>query len=199
MHSTTQQTLRRFGRYFIQYKMSGLFLIASVILGSIARNIPALYYKKFFDLLAEGEGGSALVAPALIGVLGTIACIEGINWAIQRAVSFLNTYLETRITADVSQDCFETLHRHSFSFFNNNFVGSLVKRAHRFVGALTLVLDQVVWTLLPLFVNVTMIMVVPSGPTKFQVPPSLLVAICIFTVVLFGWFAGFQIICCGVA
>jgi ATP-binding cassette subfamily B protein len=154
----------RYLSYVRQYRWSTFALIMVVAIGSLSRNVPPLYYKKFFDLLASATAGDKeFVAVGLVGILGILALIEGINWTAWRLASLLNTYVETRISSAASQDCFETLHRHSFSFFNNNFVGSLTKKAYRFVGGMSMVLDQVVWTLLPLVLNVGMITVVLYG------------------------------------
>lgn len=186
MQNTSKQTIRLFGRYLLKYRVSGFFLALAIISASIAHNIPALYYKDFFDLLTTADpNGAAVVAKQLIMVLGTIAFIEGGNWFFWRAATFLNTHVETRITGAANQDCFEILHRHSFSFFNNNFVGSLVKRAHRFVSALAQMLDLIVWTIVPLGVNVVMITIVLAQRARFL---AVLVAIWTLVFLTVNWF-----------
>jgi ATP-binding cassette subfamily B protein len=158
-NNTTKKTIYRYAHYLRRYALSSSLLVCAVVGASIIHNIPPLFYKDFFDVLAVGEPGG-VAAQQLVALLGMIALAQGANWLFWRAATFLSTHVETNVTVDVNQDCFNTLHRHSFSFFNNNFVGSLVKKAHRFVNALTLMLDQVVWTLLPLVVNVVMIITV---------------------------------------
>jgi ATP-binding cassette subfamily B protein len=53
----------------------------------------------------------------------------------------------------LANQCFSYLHRHSFSFFNNNFVGSLTKKVKWFNGAFENIMDNVIWNVLPMIVN----------------------------------------------
>jgi len=52
-----------------------------------------------------------------------------------------------------SNVCFAKLHLHSFSFFNNSFVGALVKKVKWFTGAFENLSDRVIWDVLPLLVS----------------------------------------------
>jgi ATP-binding cassette subfamily B protein len=62
--------------------------------------------------------------------------------------------------ADIANSCFEYLHNHSVTFFNNNFVGSLVKRVNRFSRAFEGIADIIEWEFVPIFVNLTIITIV---------------------------------------
>lgn len=156
MPSTARQTLSLYARHSLKYPLRTLFLLLLIIAASIVHNISPLYYKKFFDILSGAVPGNA-VAHQLALVLGMVAIVEGINWFLWRAGTVFDTYVQSAVLTDLNQTCFDALHRHSFSFFNNNFVGSLIKRAHRFINAFALLLDQLIWTLIPLVVNVFMI------------------------------------------
>jgi len=58
------------------------------------------------------------------------------------------------------QTCFSYLHRHSVSFFNNNFVGSLVKKINRFPSSFLGLTDLLLFDVISLFVNTVFIIVV---------------------------------------
>ncbi len=161
-HATIKQTALTYLKHIKAYRLGMAGLIAAVTLGTISRNIPALYYKKFFDVLAEPGLSLAAARDVLVHILVIIGVISLANWLIQRIVDILSTRLETGITVDLYVTCFSVLHRHSFAFFNNNFVGSLVKRVNRFVGAFSLIMDQMFFTLIPLLVNIIMVSVVLS-------------------------------------
>ncbi len=55
---------------------------------------------------------------------------------------------------------YKYLHKHSFSYFNDNFAGSFVKRVSYFPKALEQIADEFVWNLLPLTVSIIFITVV---------------------------------------
>jgi ATP-binding cassette, subfamily B, bacterial len=52
------------------------------------------------------------------------------------------------------------LMQHSYSFFVNNFAGSLVQKVNRFARAFERITDDLIWNLLPLFVRIVGILVV---------------------------------------
>jgi ATP-binding cassette subfamily B protein len=61
-------------------------------------------------------------------------------------------YFLSRLIAEVNQASFSCLHKHSFSFFSNNFSGSLVKKVNYFARAIEDILDNIIWSLIPLVV-----------------------------------------------
>src|SRR5581483_9243915 len=58
------------------------------------------------------------------------------------------------------QQSYDYLMEHSYSFFANNFVGSLVQRVNRFARAFERFSDNVIWNILPLLVRVVSVLVV---------------------------------------
>jgi len=140
-----------------------MFVLSTTIImaGSLAI-IEPLFYKKFFDVLVAGGSREVLVS-----LLGTILTLYLIEWALWRIAGFINSYFQTRVMGDLSITCFNYLHKHSFSFFNNNFVGSLVKRVNRFYHAFEGVADACTWDLLPIIVDVILVIIVLSTRSPF--------------------------------
>lgn len=142
----------------------GFWLLISIILvtvigGASSGVIIPLYFKRFFDVLTQSTNVQTAV-PALIHVLLLIAGLEVGRWFFWRVAGFTNTYFQPAVMARLANRCFAYLHKHSFSYFNNNFVGSLVKRVNWFVRAFESVADKITWVLLPLFVELTIVIFV---------------------------------------
>ncbi len=153
MKYNTKLTFRIFWQHVKKYKISGIVLFASLILASISNLISPILYKKFFDILASGASADA-EAPKLISILITLLLVYIIAWIFWRLAEFFNNYFQTNIMADLANTCFAYVHKHSFSFFQNNFVGSIVKKVNRFYRAFEQVADTVIWDLTPMIVDV---------------------------------------------
>lgn len=120
-----------------------------------------LFYKKFFDAISSG-GAREVVASSLVRILLVVALLEFVNWIFWRVSNIAANYFETGVIADLSNKCFAYLHKHSYSYFIDNFGGSLVKRVKWFTGAFEQVTDKVVWNILPLVVGVVSMFIVLS-------------------------------------
>lgn len=159
MKDNTKKTLKIYWQHVLNYKVSGVIIFLSVVSAAFLDVVIPWYFKQFFDVLAAGGPGPA-AAKSLIGILVIIAGLNLIQWIFWRIATFTNSYFQPRILADLANDCFAYLHKHSFAFFNNSFVGSLVKRVKWFVRAFEVVADRITWDLLPLVVNIGAIAVV---------------------------------------
>ena len=135
MKDNTKKTIKLYLQAIGKYKLMGaVIFIASVLIYTIENLIP-FYFKKFFDILVSNSGGVEDTATKLLGILSLIAVLFFSTWVLWRINTFSLNYFESKILSDLANRCFAYLHRHSFSFFNNNFVGSLVKKVNWFVRA----------------------------------------------------------------
>ena len=124
MKNNTKQTLKIFWRHAKQYKISSIVVLLSMIAVSITNTVTPLYYKKFFDILTENVLEKSTLVPKLINILLFIFFLEMIHWFFWRIATFFSSYFQTRSIADIANTCFKYLHLHSYSYFNNTFVGS---------------------------------------------------------------------------
>ncbi len=150
MQYLTKHTFRIFWQHLWHYKWSVLVILFGVIGGAVTNIIAPLFYKQFFDVLVNSSGvreGNALVV-----ILGKISLVYFLGWLCWRAVTFFMAYFQTNAMADLENTSFSYLHKHSVSFFNNNFVGSLVKKVNRFSHSFEMITDMIVWDLLPMIV-----------------------------------------------
>ena len=142
-----------------KYKFVVFVISISIVIGSVTNIIVPLYYKDFFNILATGSQVSSEVV-VLISLLIKILVVYLIGWAFWRVATFFSSYFQTSMMADLSNTCFGYLHLHSVNFFNNNFVGSLVKRVNRFSRAFEGIADIISWELLPVLTDIVLIVVI---------------------------------------
>ncbi len=159
MKDNTKKTLQIYLRHCLKYKVSFFFIIFAVMAAAANNAIFPLFLKKFFDILAAGGAVNSIVAH-LIKILLILLGLDLLNWIFWRVANFGMTYLQPRVIADLSNTCFTYLHKHSYNFFENNFVGSLTKRVKWFANAFEVIHDKLVWNLVPLFTNVVIIVFV---------------------------------------
>ena len=187
--SYTKETLGIFWKSALRYKWLCAGTIVSVMVSALLGVISPIYLKKFFDVISSAPGNAGI--DAIFGIVFMIAVLKGLEWLFMNISNFFDVKFKVRVTADLSTKCFRYVHKHSFSFFNNNFVGSLVKRVRSFSHAFETVADSMIWDLAPLVVSVAFILFV-----LFRMSPLLgwgivgwIVAYCFISV----WFSRFKL------
>lgn len=140
MKTSTKQTLKIYWQHARQYSGSLLVLLVTLIgFNSIEIYIP-FWYKSFFNTLATGN--TSAVKP-LISIITAILILNFISWIFRRVGHLRINFFEPRVMSDLVNTCYEYLHKHSINFFNNNFVGSLVRRVNRFARSFEQIADLV--------------------------------------------------------
>ena len=159
MKNNTRKTIKIYWSHIIKYKLSGSIILFSIIAGSAISVIIPLYYKKFFDILGTDQARE-VIADGLIDVLIIILIVHFINWIAWRMADFFLPHFYAQLIADIQDTCFKYLHKHSFSYFNNNFVGALVKRVGYFSNSFRDILDRILWDFIPLIIKMSVIVIV---------------------------------------
>lgn len=136
-------------------------LIIFVIFANITGIITPIFYKQFFDIIAK-SGDKAIVAPKLLMIVTYILLLNILFWFFYRIATLSNVKYQMNTIARLKQNSYNHLIEHSYSFFTNNFVGSLVQRVNRFTRAFERLSDNLSWTLLPLAVKLISIFIVVS-------------------------------------
>lgn len=150
MKNNTSQTLKIYWQHAKAYP--GLFWVCllTTILGALSTVVVPLFFRQFFDVLSVGvkdvETVNKLVS--ILVFIGLTLLFEFIFWRIG---AWANIPLEARTMADLSRTCFNYMHKHSFAYFSNNFVGSLVKRVNWFIRAFESLADKIVFNFIPTF------------------------------------------------
>ncbi len=158
MQYRTKQTFKIYWEHAKTRFFLMLAILSSMTVAGILNIIIPLYFKDFFDVLASTD--KIFASGILFKILLVIALLEIIKWSFGRIALFGVVFFESKIIADLSNVCFEYLHKHSFSYFNNNFVGSLVKKVNRFTRSFESLFDNFIFRFMPLVVNIVAIIVV---------------------------------------
>lgn len=184
MENYTKKTLGIFLKHSLRYKLL-MFLILFSITGAVLTNvILPLYYKAFFDVLASNQSRGVIYRD-LISILTNILMTSFVGWAYWRVTTFSIIYFQAKVITDITNMCFEYLHKHSFSYFNNNFTGSLVKRVGYFARAFEDIADKISWDIIPIIIEITVITAVLFS-RSYMLGTALIVWIAIFITI--NWF-----------
>lgn len=179
MNVTKKDTLTIYWRAVRNHKPSLTCAVIGVVAGAIVSTIHPIFYKKLFDLLARPESPATLY-PQLLEVFFILLAFACANWALHRIADFGNNIFLTSVKADIKERAFSALLHHSYAFFTNSFAGALVRRVHRLSSdGFEVFADKLLWTLLPLGVQLVGIAIVLS----LNLP--------VFAVVFVVWFVLF--------
>jgi ATP-binding cassette, subfamily B, bacterial len=159
MKNQTKKTFKIYWENILNYKKSSFGILIAVIGAGVTNSLVPVFYKNFFNNLTGSQPKNILYTNLLF-ILLTIGILELLRWASWRAVNFLVSFMESHVMADLSNKCFAYLHKHSFSYFNNNFTGSMVKKAKSFVSAFETIIDQFIFNIFPSIINITVITIV---------------------------------------
>ena len=162
MKTNSLQTIKFYYRQALRYRWVALMMLLSSAISSAMGVIIPLYFKDLFNLIASSTDKN-IASITAFHLLLVIASLSLIQWALWRVNNFSANYFESKSLADLSNQCFSYLHLHSSSFFNNNFVGSLVKRVNWFVRGFEAITDRLIFNLVPLIVSVSAIIIVLLG------------------------------------
>jgi ATP-binding cassette subfamily B protein len=142
-------------------KLELFLLLFFIILSSITSIIVPVFYGRFFNVIAEA-GDKTAIANQLLFIIIEIAALNGLVWLFYRLATISNNSYQTATIGRLKQQAYDYLMEHSYSFFTNNFTGSLVQRVNRFARAFETLSDRLIWDVLPLFVRIISIIVIVS-------------------------------------
>ncbi len=133
-----------------------LFCVISI--NVVAAIIP-LFYKHFFDVITAG-GARADIAPQLLWIIALVAVLNGYIWLAFRFGTFWNISYVSDTLVRLKQQAYDYLMEHSYSFFTNNFTGSLTQKVNRFGRSFQSLSDRLIWDMLSLLIKVAAIITI---------------------------------------
>ena len=158
MKNYTTKTLQIFWQHAKKYPLPVFSICVGILAHTILQNAQPVLYKKLIDVLVLSDFKNNLNPAAHI--IWIILVVSIIRLAVARSFNFINNYFQPRVMADLNSTCFAYLHRHSFSFFNDTFVGSLVTKVKRYERAFELIADQLTFDLGRTFLDILVILAV---------------------------------------
>jgi ATP-binding cassette subfamily B protein len=165
-----------FGAYFTYFLMNVVNIIVPI------------FYKKFFDLLTQTGGEKVLLLPGLFRLIIIIAVIHLTSWFFWRFADVTSTVMMSKTLAKLKQNCFDYMLGHSYSFFANNFSGSLVQRVNRYARSFEILGNTFVYQIMPMFV-----VIIGSVLVTYFIAPVISLVIIIWVVI----FVSFSLIFSG--
>ena len=141
MKQTSRKTLRFFLKHLGREKLLAGLTFLGITIGVVANLAFPIVMKEIIDLMTLGvDKVTYQDVSYYIWVIFGISIINMLGW---RLGEYALSILEPRVMASISKESFEKIHQHSFNFFNNEFVGSLVKRVNRMTRASETFMDIV--------------------------------------------------------
>lgn len=131
MQQLTAQTFKIFWQHTKKYGLLFWLSVGGIILANTAELTQPVFYKKFFDHAASPNASAGELVRIII-LIASIAVTEWFGW---RVATYASASFQSKTKRDLSQTCFNYLHKHSYAFFNNNFVGSLLRKCNRYDSA----------------------------------------------------------------
>lgn len=157
MQAYTKTTLNIFWQHAIKYKWQ-VFVIVFGVLGHIGlQAYGPILYKNLIDQVAMGDKTN--LAP-MIHTVRLILLVGLARFVFARGFNFVNNHFQPRVMADLNNSCFQYLQQHSYGFFSNNFVGSLVTKVKRYERAFETVADQLTFDLGKTLVDVVLVLII---------------------------------------
>lgn len=153
MRTPTRTTLSFFWSHLCKFRLRAIILFAMVTIGLLVTVYIPFLYKRFFDILTQPGPVSDETVRVLLGILVSVFLWSIVKMVLRRTSGFLYTRALLRISNSIAFSSFEYLHDHSYRFFINNFVGSLVTKSRRFVRSFEVLFGKFFWDFMPLLVR----------------------------------------------
>lgn len=142
--------LKYFWQVIRHYKLSFFTVIVSTTIASILDIYIPLQYLKLWNIL---ETNDFSIVSAAQSVIIFILVLNFARWAIRRLSDFCLAYFESATMAGLREQAFSYMISHSYSFFVNNFSGSLTQKINKYARAFEKLTDRIIIDGLPLIIR----------------------------------------------
>jgi ATP-binding cassette, subfamily B, bacterial len=161
-----------------------IFVVCTFSAASALQLVNPLLYKRFFDVITGAATLTDKVATtaSLTHIIFLVLAVNFTVWLIYRSAFFVLNHLESKVMANLKQAAFDHMINHSYSFFSNNFTGSLVQRVNRLSRAFEKIMDRLVFSIIPLG-----IIIVGTCVIVWRVQPLFSIAIIMWMVVFMSF------------
>ncbi len=128
MNNLTKETLKIFWQHVTRYPIKLTVVIVFAALTIVPDMIKPFLLKNFFDIL----GGTSKNTDKVLYIIVAMVLLSFLQQTCWRVVGLVNSRLQSRIMSDLLNTCYEYVQKHSVSFFDNSFVGSIVAKVRRY-------------------------------------------------------------------
>ena len=136
-----------------------LVIIIATSIGSLT--LP-WFYKLFFDTIVAGSVGDPETAQRLLRIILWIGLLGTVQWLVWRSSGFFSAWMYPKVEGILRDQTFTYLIRHSYRFFGNQFIGSLVRKVNRFVDAFPRIWEKIQWEIVVLVAKLAGVTIILS-------------------------------------
>lgn len=141
-----------------------VFFASATVVDSILKNF---YLKKIVDIATSTENvNRVLLLKPLLHYVWLSAMALSMGYILSRTASWANNYFQNNLIRELNNYAFKKITSHSYSFFTNNFAGSLVSKIKRFTNGFKFIFQSIVVSFWP----TAMIFVFAFSVLFYQVP-----------------------------
>ena len=151
---STGQIFKIFLKQVKPFRGLAFLILASIALAEGSLVAVPWFYKKFFDTLTAA-GSPAEAMPHLVSLLLAIFALHGGHWIFYRVANLTNNHFQPRVMVALQRLSFANILSHSYSFFANNFVGSLVRKVQRLARSFEDISDNAMRHFFQLSITIT--------------------------------------------
>ncbi len=142
-----KKILSSYWKQIKKYKKSAIsihiFYTTAVLSSTLAT---PLFYKKIIDLISTTTNKISIYNE-LIALLSLILLNSIFYNIFYRLGGYSMTYFQTKVSKELALFSFNSLQKHSYSFFNNNFSGALVAKTNRFINSFHRLHDELIYSI----------------------------------------------------
>ena len=166
----------------------GWFLVVMLGISGAAglEMLVPLYYKDIANNLSKPFAPD--IHASLLDTLLSILLIYTAIWLSWRALELGMIMFQSWGLKQLDKRCFDVLLRQQYPFFENNFAGSLVKQANRFIKAFETVMDWLIFQFYGNLLQITVAFVI-----FYQQQPRFALYFLIWVAVFLGWSGGYLV------
>lgn len=161
-------------------------VILGVSLGAGIEILIPLYYQDIANALVLPY--STATHNLLLHSLLMIAALFGLKWLGWRAVELGMILFQSWGLRQLDKRCFDVLVQQRYAFFENNFAGSLVKQANRFIKAFETVID---WLMFEFYGNLLQIAI--AFVIFYQQQPTFALYFLLWVILFLGFSGGYLV------
>jgi len=142
--------LKYYWQVIRKYKISFFAVIFITISISILEVYLPLQYLKLWNVLSSNDFN---IVPTAQSIIIFVLILNLGGWVVRRISGFSLAYFESQVMAGLREQAFSKMIHHSYSFFINNFAGSLTQKISKYARAFEKLTDKIVIDGLPLIVR----------------------------------------------
>ncbi len=139
-----KETLKIFWRHSMQYRLSFFVVWTGLILATVSYSFEPLLIRNVITACAERTPESYEIAKFWLGIVIGRWLLAEVLW---RSLGMTHSNYQPSYIASLMKSSFKYLLGHSYSFYLNTHIGSVVTRFKRFSGAGESVDDHVKWNI----------------------------------------------------